>query len=206
MKMSKLLEGSHLAIGALLLLAGAGGARADVFDVTFNNVTFSAPCIGGTGTCTEVINGSGLYDQVANTVSLPAVQLTGTYTASLDGFPAAPHCVSQLCLPPDVLYDLAANTSDDPIEFSADLPTLNAPTPTALVSDSALYIPSTCGGDQATCGVRGDFPLGDLSSPSGTYTSVDVSTPEPSSVILFVSGIAMLGFLSLRKLLVIARN
>lgn len=100
MKMCKRLEGSSLALGALLLLAGAGGARADVFDVTFNNVTFSAPCIGGAGTCIEVINGSGLYDQVANTVSLLAVQLTGSYTANLDGFPTAPHCVSQLCLPP----------------------------------------------------------------------------------------------------------
>lgn len=191
-------SGSRLALVTLVLLLGAGGARADLFDITFTNVTFSASCVGG-GTCSEVVNGSVLFDSVAFTLSSVSLQLTGSYSATLIPGPA-PHCASPLCLPPIYSYDSGANPSDDPIEFSPDLPTLFAPTPTALVSDTALYIPSLCGGDQATCGAAGNFPVGaDFESPSGTFTSIDVTTPEPNSAIPLMTVFAIGAFLLRRK-------
>ena len=187
---------------AALLLTCATGARADIFHVTFTDVTFSATCVGGATTCTEVVNGSALYNSVANTVSSPSITLTGSYRADLDGFPLAPVCASPLCLPPDVLYDLGAKTSDDPIEFSADLPTLDAPSPTSLASDTELYIPFSCGGDQTTCGTTGDFPVGDFAITSGTYTSFDVGpspVPEPASCALVLCALGALAVLRPRR-------
>jgi hypothetical protein len=106
----------RLALVAGFLLLGAAGARADIYDISVSNVTYSAICVGGTGTCTEVINGSALYDSVARTASLLAVSLTGTatsgnpYTATLDEYGAVAACASSPnSTTPPYLYDSGAN-------------------------------------------------------------------------------------------------
>jgi hypothetical protein len=195
-------SGSRISLIALTLFLCAAGARADIYNVTFTDVTFTVTCIGGTGLCTDVINGSGLYDSVANTASSLSVQLTGADTATLDGFSPAPHCTSPQCLTPDYLYDLGAILGDDPIEFGPDLSTLKSPTPTNLASDTELYIPVTCGGDQANCGATGDFPAGDFAITSGKYTSVDVGpspVPEPASYAFVLCGLGALVALRHRR-------
>lgn len=62
-------------LGGILLLSPSG-TRADVYNITFINVTFTATCIGGQATCTEVINGSGLYDPVTDTGWNISIQMT----------------------------------------------------------------------------------------------------------------------------------
>jgi len=202
------------ALVALSLLCAAG-ARADViYDITIMNATFSATCVGGSGTCTEVVNGSLLYDSTANTASNVSIQLTGTLNASLDGFyngsGTPPYCVSAGCTGPDFGYDLGALPSHDPIEFGPTISQFNAPTPEPLeggANGTILYVPLLCGGDQPLCNVTGSFP-GDAAAgyqlTSGTYTSV--ATPEPSSVTFLAMGVAMLGFLSLRERLASRRS
>jgi hypothetical protein len=200
----------QIALIALIPLFCATGARADTFDITITNATFSATCIGGTGTCSEVVNGSFVLDyggSVASDVASDvSIQLTGTLAASLDGLYPAPYCVSPLCVVNGYTYDSGVLPSFDPIEFSPDFPTLNAPTPEALAGGadgSELYVPTLCGGDQAACNSTGSFPTGaDFNLTSGTYTSVDVSpsAPEPGSVILLITGVGTLGFLSRRRL------
>ena len=73
----------RIAPGVLILLFCAIGVRADVIDLTIINATFSATCIGGSGSCTEVVNGSALFDTVADTVSSVSMSLTGTLNAPL---------------------------------------------------------------------------------------------------------------------------
>jgi len=179
----------------LAMLLGAAGARAGVYDVTFINVTFSQPCVGGSGTCTEVVNGSGLYDTVTDTAWDLSVQLTGSYAATLDGF--VNHLSVDLrcpsgsasCFGPDFLYDLSANPAVNPIQFAPNTIVFSATTPAPL-TDAQLYIPSLCGGDQVGCGATGMFPVGaDFNVTSGTYTAVAV-TPEPSFVIVTCFGMA----------------
>ncbi len=51
---------------SLVLLLCAAGARADNIQITIINATFEAPCVGGTGTCTEVINGYFDFDTATN--------------------------------------------------------------------------------------------------------------------------------------------
>jgi hypothetical protein len=199
-----------LQISALvsLSLLCAAGARADaIYDITIINATFSATCIGGSGTCTEVVNGSILYDSTANTASNVSFQITGSLNASLDGFyngsGTPPYCALIGCKGPDFAYDLGALPGHDPIEFSPTVG-LNASTPQPLElgpNGSTLYVPALCGGDQSLCNMTGSFPGGantDYQLTSGTYTSV-ATTPEPSSVTFLAIGIATLGFLSLRK-------
>jgi hypothetical protein len=198
----------QMALVALIPLLCAAGARADSFDITIINATFSAECIGNTGTCTEVINGSALYDSVTNMVSDVSMSLTGTLTASLDGSgnsSALYNC--PVCLLPAYIYDSGVLPSDDPIEFGPSLSLVfgfDAPTPEPLeggANNTTLAVPSSCGGDQPLCGTTGSFPVGnDYELTSGTYTSVDVgpSAPEPGSIILLVAGVGVLGFLSRR--------
>lgn len=193
-------QGCRSALLGTILLLFAGGARADIYDITFINVTFSAPCIRTTATCTETINGSGLYDAVARTATGISISLTGTLNASLDGF-GAPACGVPGCLKPPVLYDMGVLPGYNPIEFSPSLPTFDAPTPESLsggVNGSLLFVAHFCGGDQPACNTTGAFPGGtaDYTMASGTYTSVDLGpspTPEPGSVILVVTGLAVLG-------------
>jgi len=200
------------ALVALSLLCAAGASADTIYAVTIINATFSATCVGGSGTCTEVVNGSILFDSTANTASHISLQLTGTLTASLDSFyngsGTAPYCVSAGCLAPDFVYDSGVLASHDPIEFDPSLSPVfgfNAPTPEPLeggANNTLLYVPALCGGDQALCNATGSFPGGadaDYELTSGTYTSV--VTPEPSSATLLVTGVAMLGFLLRRKLL-----
>jgi hypothetical protein len=193
-----------IALLSLTLLFCAARARADVYDITIINATFSATCIGSTGTCTEVVNGSILADfdpsdPVASTVLNVSMQLTGTLTASLNGFyngSGTNPCSGPNCLLPDLVYDTGAISPYNPIEFSPSLPTLDAPTPEALDggNNTLLFVPSLCGGDQPSCGTTGSFPGGaDYELTSGTYTSV-AEAPEPSPVILLAIGAMMLGF------------
>jgi hypothetical protein len=177
----------------LTLLLCAAGARADTYDITFFNVTFSATCIGGTGTCTEVINGSGLYDNVGDVASNLSITLSGSLNASLNSY-GAPSCSGPLCLQHNVLYDTGTLPGYKPIEFSPTLPTFNAPIPEALVggpNGTLLFVPGLCGGDQPSCGKTGTFPGGaDYELTSGTYTSVDITpTPEPGGLVLLCTGL-----------------
>jgi hypothetical protein len=190
-------------LGAGLLLCAAG-ARADIYDVTFFNVTFSALCNGSSLTCTEVINGSGLYNSATDTASNLSITMTGTLTAALDLY-GAPVCTAPGCLKPNVLYDSGTVVGSNPIEFSPTLPTFDAPTPQALTggpNGTILFVPGGCGGDNtATCGLPGSFPDGSAARyelASGTYTSVDVtpaSVPEPSTLILLFISIVIIGLL-----------
>lgn len=187
----------------VVLLLCAVGARADIYDITFTDVTFTATCIGG-GTCTEVINGSGLYDSVANTAWNLEIDLTGTLNASLDVY-GDPSCSGPPgCLNPPVLYDTGTVSGFNPIEFAPILPTLNAPTPQPLAggpSGSLLFVPNHCGGDNPDCDSIGTFPgngLIDYQLTSGTYTSVDLGpspVPEPVAAILVMAGLPVIGFL-----------
>jgi hypothetical protein len=203
----------QIALVAPILLLCAAGARADVIDITIINATFEATCVGGAGTCTEVVNGSLIFDTVALTRS-DSFQLTGTLNASLvPGL--SPSCTSPGCLGGNGFYDSGVLPGYDPIEFG---PVLNYPplssllttTPVSLVglqpgNPTVLFVPALCGGDQPLCNTTGAFPGGadaDYALVSGTYTAVDQGpspVPEPSSVILLVTGVAMLGFLTAAK-------
>jgi hypothetical protein len=193
----------------LTLLVCAIGVRADVFAVTIINATFSATCIGGSGICTEVVNGSALYDSIAGTASSVSMSLTGTLNVPLVF--GDPPCINvNLCLTGGFFYYLGV-PGDNPIEFGPALAMsdpLNQPSPVPLAGGpdgTALFIPGQCGGGVAACNTTGSFPTAnDYALTSGEYTSVDVGpspAPEPGSVILVATGVAMLGFLSRRRLL-----
>ena len=47
----------HIGLVAAILLFCAAGARAAIVDITVISATFEAPCVGGVGTCTKVVNG-----------------------------------------------------------------------------------------------------------------------------------------------------
>lgn len=197
-------SGLCIPLFTLILLLCAAGARANTYDITFINVTFSAPYIGGTGTCTEVVNGSGVYDNVADTAT-GSISLTGSLNASLSSY-GAPSCSGPLCLKPNVLYDPGALPGYNPIEFLPTLPTFDAPTTKALeggLDGTLLFVPGRCGGDQSLCGQTGAFPGGaDYQLTSGTYTSVNVtSSPEPAGLVLLCTG--LLGIIFARKQLVV---
>ena len=196
----------NLASAAIILVLGAAGARGDVYYLTLQNVTFSATCIGGTGTCTEVVNGTFLFDPARGAFDI-AAQLTGSLNVT-DFSYGSPTCTSPLCLTPPVGFDANVLPNHNPIEFSAGLSSFDAPTPEPLdggPNGTLLFVPLSCGGDQPLCGTVGAFPGGaDYQLTSGTYTSVDVSTPEPNSVILLGVGIAIVSFA--RRKLHIARK
>lgn len=200
---------SGFVLAAMVVLFCAAGARADIYDITFINVTFSATCIGGKGTCTEVLNGSALYDAVANTAT-GSISLTGSLNASLIyGIP--PQCTAPGCLDLSgkVLYDPNALSGYNPIEVSPTLPTFDAPTPQPVgggPDGTLLFVPRMCGGDQPACNTAGAFPGGpnaDYQITSGTYTSVDVGpspVPEPASWALVFCGLMALVTLRRRSL------
>lgn len=192
--------GWFVALVALLVFLGAAQARADIYKITFINVTFSATCIGGGATCTEVVNGSGLYDSVAKTASGGSINLTGSLNVPLNTY-GTPPCTAPGCLNGGVLYDSGTIAGFNPIEFSPTLPTFNAPTPEALTGGSngtLLFVPGKCGGNQPDCNKPGAFPGGpnaDYEMTSGTYTSIDVGpspTPEPTSWALMLGGLGLL--------------
>lgn len=195
-------------LGAFLLLSPVG-ARADIYHLTFTNVTFTATCIGG-GTCTEVFNGSADYDNIADTTANLLATLTGTLNVSFAfGFP--PQCNVPGCFGTGsgrFLYDPNALPGFNPIELDVEAPTFDAPSPIALSggpNGSLLFVPGGCGGDQPKCNTTGAFPGNantDYQLTSGTYTSVDIGpspVPEPGSSIFFATGMAMLGLLSIRR-------
>lgn len=197
------ISGWLLAFVALSMLLDASQALADIYNVTFINVTFSATCIGGTGTCTEVVNGSGLYDSVAKTGSGGSINLTGSLNVPFNAY-GNPPCTAPGCLQGGVLYDSGTLPGFNPIEFSPTLPTFDAPTPVALTGGSngtLLFVPGACGGNQPNCNKPGAFPGGsnaDYELTSGTYTSVDVGpspTPEPGSWTLLLCGFGLLAVL-----------
>jgi hypothetical protein len=185
-------------LGAFLLLNPVG-ARADIYHITLINVTFTATCIGGGATCTEVINGSGDYNSATDVAFNLSLNLTGSLNASLDAY-GTPVCTAPGCLG-KVIYDPNALPGLKPIEFNAGIQNFNAPTPLPLIggpTGTLLFIPGACGGDQPKCNTTGAFPSNEASDYqlfSGTYTSIDVA-PEPGSAILLVTG--MLGLLTQR--------
>ena len=203
-------SGSRVALIAVIALFCVAGARADIIDITVMNATFEATCVGEGSNCKEVVNGSGLLDTVAGTLSDVSFQLTGTLNASLVPGPP-PSCVSPGCLNGG-LYDSGVLSGHDPIEFGLvlnypPLSSLLTTTPVSLVglqpgNPTVLFVPALCGGDQPLCNTAQAFPGGpnaDYALVSGTYTAVDEgpsSVPEPSSVILLVTGVALLGFRS----------
>jgi hypothetical protein len=190
-----------LTLATLILLFGSAMARADVIGlVTINNATYQATCVGGGGTCTEVVNGTFEGDLTTGVIFEASLQLTGTLTASLDGwFPGNGMCTGPGCLD-GAFYDLNATSDNNPIEFSPTLDTIPEPVPTNIdFATSSLFIPTLSGGDQPNCSVTGNFPSGnvDYKPISGTYTAV--LAPEPSAVILFATGLTVLALMPRRK-------
>jgi hypothetical protein len=199
-------------LGAFCLFC-ATDAHADTYQITFMNVTFTATCIGG-GTCTEVINGSGLYDPVSDTAWDLSIQMTGTLNASLNIY-GAPICTAPGCLSGtgatgnNVLYDPNTLLGFNPIEFEPNLGNqFDVPTPQPLIggpNGTLLFVPGMCGGDQSACNSTGAFPGNSTTAyelTSGTYTSVDVGSspvPEPATVLQIISGLLPIAGLTLRK-------
>jgi hypothetical protein len=195
-------------LGTILLLCPLS-VHADIFNVTFINVTFTGPCVGG-GTCTEVINGSGFYDSVAITgTTTTGIQLTGTLNTSLDAFGVPVCSTAPGCIAGHLLYDPNALPGFNPIEFEPNLDlTSNMPTPQPIPGgpDGALlFVPGMCGGDITACNKPGSF-LGngavDLEVTSGSYTAVDVGpspVPEPGSLMLLATGAGVLRWMSRRR-------
>ena len=173
-----------IAFVALALFFCTANARGSLLTLTIINATFSATCIGGGTTCTEVVNGSAAIDTATNTISGITLQLTGTLALSLNSFaPAAgplPVCVSPLCLPGgDFFYHSPTISGQDPIEFGPALPSVAiTSSPQPLVggpTGTGFYIPSNCGGNQPLCNSVGSFPSGDFVLLSGTYTLVNTT-------------------------------
>lgn len=195
--------GSLIVLVALFVFLGAAGARADVYDVTFTNVTYSASCVGESTTCTEVVNGSAVADLStpgAPILSSISLKLTGTYTATLDEFGSVAACGTTTTGAP-YFYDSGASSSVCSIQFNPTPGSTSGTSP--LLPDSPLFIPAGCGGDQPTCGATGDFPLGFFDPTSGTTTFTLANqgpspVPEPGSCVLVLCGLVAL--MPLRRL------
>jgi hypothetical protein len=100
----------QIALVALIPLFWATSARADVYSITIINATFDATCIGGSGTCSEVVNGSLLFDSVTQVGSDISMSLTGTLFASLDSsWNSASLFTCPVCfLPPYLFFTIQA--------------------------------------------------------------------------------------------------
>ena len=187
---------------SLVLLLCAAGARADNIQITIINATFEAPCVGGTGTCTEVINGYFDFDTATNMGTGGSLTLTGTLAGTFTGGPVA---CSGLCFgDPDEIYIPPAPGSN-PIEFSPSLQPCPPPGFTASPGggnlcggnpnlETGFIVPLNCGGNQPNCGMTGSFPGGaNYALYSGSYTAVDLTTaPEPSTMVLMLTGIGLI--------------
>jgi hypothetical protein len=186
-----------LTIAAALFCAS--GARADVLSIVVTNATYQATCVGGVGTCTEVINGtitgSGTFQNP--TLVSTNLSLTGTLNATLSGFGTPPLCNQGSCTIPPLFFDANALSGHSPIEWNPTLNVLPALTPTAIPTvGSGLTIPTGCGGDVANCGATGTFPTSSSFTyqlVSGTYVALDetdnVQGGSPSSPVILVQGI-----------------
>jgi hypothetical protein len=203
--------GFQIALIALPLFFCAATVYANILNLTIINATFSAPCVGGGSTCTEVINGSAVFNTASGAFTNASLGLTGTLAASLNSFAPAPFCVSPDCLQGGgYFYDSGVLPAHDPIEFGSALSALITSSPLPLVggpNGTALYVPALCGGDQPLCNKIGSFPAGSFDLTSGSYTLVDItsSVPEPTAGILLVTGAALLGLLR-RKVAAAARS
>jgi|SRR5205809_1179806 len=78
-----------LAVVLLGLIFGLQTANADLFDITITDATFSATCVGGTGTCTEIVNGAFRFNSVTFAASSISLVLSGTLATTLDGYGGA---------------------------------------------------------------------------------------------------------------------
>ncbi len=192
-----------MAVAALFLAFTP--ARADSFLVTFIDVTFTAPCYESQSSCSEIVNGSANFDSATFEASNVSLSLTGSLTATLDGWDDGSTNVcynnSSFCLGSEFFFDLNAANTYNPIEFGPSINNLYAPTPTSLIGGSngtVLFVPGLCGNDQPNCRTAGDFAFGDFDLTSGSYTSVDQS-PEPGTGFLFVISLCAFGILSARR-------
>src|SRR5580693_3802202 len=106
----------YLMIAAVLL--SAAQVRADVLSITIVNATYQATCVGGVGTCTEVINGSATgTGTFQNPTSVSAnFSLTGTLNASLTSFGTPAVCNEGSCTLPPLFFDTNALPGHSPIE------------------------------------------------------------------------------------------
>jgi hypothetical protein len=190
-------------VPALLLFAAivAPAARADIIEITIVDATFSAPCVGEpTVTCTEVINGSFDYTTTGGGSSI-SMTLAGTLAGT---FALGPVACTGLCFGSSEQIYIPVAPGDNPIEFSPSIqPCPSAPPGQGNTNPSpdlcngnpnyetGFIVPTGCGGNQPDCGMLGSFPPGIYGLTSGTYTAVDLTTPEPSTFTLM--GLELLG-------------
>ena len=66
----------------------AAAAHADIISVTVANATYQGTCMGGSGTCSEVINGSLLLNTSTLTATNVSLALTGSLNSTLGVVPA----------------------------------------------------------------------------------------------------------------------
>jgi hypothetical protein len=193
----------RIAILPLIVLMFAAVARADImYDVTITNATFSATCVGSTSaTCSEVVNGSFLYDPAAETTSSASLLLTGSFATSLVSFEPADNFVNGVAI---LGFTTTAPTPplEEPLLVSLEIPNPLSPLSGNLGSESQIVIPGGGCGGLPNCGAPGTFPTGTLQISSGTFTATIVQpAPEPSALILSLTVLGMVGFLIRRKLL-----
>ena len=174
-----------LAVVLLGLIFGLQTANADFFDITITDATFAATCVGGTGTCTETVNGSFAFDSLTFAASSVSLVLSGTLATTLNGYGGAGFGPGLMFL--DFFDDTV--TGFTPINLGLALPDPLVSFSGPLDPASSLFVPPFCGG-LPSCDALGSFPTGTYFLTSGTATVQPV--PEPSSFFLLIAGMIAL--------------
>jgi hypothetical protein len=200
-------SGSRIALIAVMALFCEVGARADIINITITNATFEATCVGGSGTCTEVINGSFDYNTATGAGSI-SMTLAGTLAGTFALGPVA--CTGSLCFGSSNQIYIPPAVGQNPIEFSPSIQPCPPPGFTAPPGggnlcggdpdlETGFIVPVNCGGNQPNCGAIGSFPGGaNYALFSGSYTAVDLTTtPEPNFRML--TGIGLLLVVMLKR-------